>query len=228
MEKFDLQFKNFNYIYGVDEVGRGPLAGPVVSCCTQVKIEENFELIIEFLRELGVNDSKKLSSKKRIKILEKLQVDLDQLRNNTEYKLNILDTEIPFYISEVSPEKIDEINILQASLLSMKESVLGLKQYNKSILLIDGNKYINKENIKLDMQTVIKGDSKSVFIGLASVIAKEYRDLKMKKYSEFYPEYGLDSHSGYPTASHKEAISIFGVTPIHRKSFKGVKEFLNF
>ena len=116
------------------------------------------------------------------------------------------------------------MNILQASLSAMKQASLSLNANEQDQILIDGNKTFTIENCRID--AVIKGDSKSRVIALASIIAKVYRDKLMQKYGKKYPGYGLENHAGYPTKFHKEAIIQLGVTPIHRKTFKGVKEFI--
>ncbi len=212
------RLKSYPSIIGCDEVGRGPIAGPVNSCA--VKISDVHT--IEYLKELQVTDSKKLSTKKRLSILESLAVDLDTIEIMVPAKIKTQKFEFDFCVCEKSPEQIDQINILQASLESMKEASANLK-CKKSIILIDGNKTFETSN---KIEAVVKGDSKSVVIALASIIAKEYRDKKMAEYSVLYPGYGLERHAGYPTAAHKEAVKLLGISPIHRKSFKGVKEFV--
>jgi len=221
---FDLEYSQGQFIAGCDEVGRGPLAGPVVGCCVYASTNDNKSLLaaLTYLKELGVTDSKKLTEKKRIKILNELNVDLSLV--GQKVSLIVKNLQITYSIQEVSETLIDEINILNASLLAMKKSYLNCTDNNDGVLLIDGNKELKEMPEGLRMETIVKGDSKSIIIGLASVIAKEYRDNLMKKLGEKYPGYGLESHAGYPTVKHKEAISQLGVTPIHRKSFKGVKE----
>lgn len=210
--QFDLNyFKNYQYIIGCDEVGRGPLAGPVVGCA--VIIESG---VLPLLKNLGLTDSKKLSDKKRESIINELEIKFE-LNKKVEYK------NFSYCLWEHSPAEIDRINILQASLSCMSECANVLMQ-EKAITLIDGNKEF--KNFLYPQETIVKGDSKSLAIGLASIIAKVYRDKLMKKYGLQYPGYGLEKHAGYPTKMHKEAIQNLGVTPIHRKSFKGVKEFI--
>ncbi|MCB9060878.1 MAG: ribonuclease HII [Halobacteriovoraceae bacterium] len=228
-----LRPKNREYlqVLGVDEVGRGPLAGPVVG--TSVAIEGEWidiKSICLNLKNLNVTDSKKLTPKKRLEILGKLGIEVNELRANQRYEVEAFKKcKLSFSISEISNTIIDEINILQASLLSMKESIETVTQGQGTWLaLIDGNQRIVNLNNHYQQQCVVKGDSKVILIALASIIAKEYRDNLMSIYSEKYPGYGLEKHAGYPTPTHKEFIRLNGPTPIHRKSFKGVKEYSGF
>ena len=183
-------------IIGVDEVGRGPLAGPVISAA----IILNKEIIPE-----GINDSKKLSKKKRIIINE-------QLISHHSYAIGM-----------ATVEEIDKINILQASLLSMKRAILGLNIEPKSIL-VDGNKL---PDLEYKMYPIVKGDSKSVSIAAASIIAKVYRDKLMEDLSIQYPGYYWEKNSGYGTKQHLLALNNLGVTPIHRKTFAPIYNMLN-
>ena len=192
--KFDEAYES--PIIGVDEVGRGPLAGPVISAA----IILNKEIIPE-----GINDSKKLSKKKRIIINEQLI-----LHHN-------------YAIGVATVEEIDKINILQASLLSMKRAILGLKIVPKSIL-VDGNKL---PDLEYKMYPIIKGDSKSASIAAASIIAKVYRDKLMEDLSIQYPGYYWEKNSGYGTKQHLLALNNLGVTPIHRKTFAPIYNMLN-
>ncbi|MDD0852678.1 ribonuclease HII [Halobacteriovorax sp. GB3] len=224
MIEFDF-LKEHKFISGCDEVGRGPLAGPVVGCSVGVSTNVDLLELFDFLRGLGVTDSKKLTAKKRQKLLSDLS--LGDLVSEKLYEINILKKfSVRFYIREISESLIDEINILNASLLTMKESFERISTKETALLLIDGNKVPKDLDDYIDAKTIVKGDSKSVLIGLASVIAKEYRDDLMVKLGVKYPGYGLEKHAGYPTKMHKEAIAQFGITPIHRKSFKGVKEYV--
>ncbi len=184
----------YKIIAGVDEAGRGPLAGPVVSAA--VILPENFDI-------RGINDSKKLSEKKRAALFPKIQSQA-----------------IAFGIGIADHGEIDRINILQASLLSMKRAVddLGLIP---DYLLIDG-KFTIDSNI--DQRPVIKGDTLSLSIAAASILAKVTRDRIMTDLDLQYPEYEFKRHKGYPTKTHKQAILAHGPCPIHRKSFKGVKD----
>ena len=192
--KFDEAYES--PIIGVDEVGRGPLAGPVISAA----IILNKEIIPE-----GINDSKKLSKKKRIIINE-------QLILHHSYAIGV-----------ATVEEIDKINILQASLLAMKRAILGLKIVPKSIL-VDGNKL---PDLEYKMYPIIKGDSKSASIAAASIIAKVYRDKLMEDLSIQYPGYYWEKNSGYGTKQHLLALNNLGVTPIHRKTFAPIYNMLN-
>ena len=192
--KFDQVYKT--PIVGVDEVGRGPLAGPVISAA----IVLNKEKIPE-----GINDSKKLSKKKREVINEELI---------SQHK---------FAIGIASVEEIDKINILQASLLAMKRAVLNLNIKPQTIL-VDGNKL---PDLEYNMYPIIKGDSKSISIAAASIIAKVYRDKLMQDLSLQYPGYYWEKNSGYGTKQHLLALDNLGVTPIHRKSFAPIYNMLN-
>jgi len=204
-------------LIGIDEVGRGPIAGPVVACA--VFIDYTHEKFLTLLTEFGVTDSKKLSSPKRLKILSSLGIDLYTLKTEKIYKM----PSFSFMLTEESPEVIDEINILQASLKSMKRASDHLLN-EKSWLLIDGNKtFESKAEI---VEAVVGGDAKSLAIALASIIAKEFRDEKMKALAKIYPHYGFETHAGYPTKKHKEALKEWGITPIHRKSYAPVKGLL--
>lgn len=214
-------FSNYKTLIGCDEVGRGPIAGPVNGCAVSIEMEN--KKLLTILLEMGVTDSKKLTHKKRTLILEKLGIELNQIKMDHVYEIKFREYSFSFCISEHSPKVIDRINILQASLSCMKNACSVLVK-NKTKILIDGNKIFELENI--DTEAVVKGDSKSIVIGLASIIAKEYRDLLMTKLDKKYPGYGLARHAGYPTEFHREAVIKLGVTPIHRKTFKGVKEYL--
>lgn len=214
----DLSLLEKNYqLIGTDEVGRGPIAGPVVACA--VSIEPTSFETLKLLEKLGVTDSKKLTSKKRIAILETLGIDLLKLKTEKIYST----PSFSFILTSEDSETIDNINILKASLKCMKRASDALLKEN-SYLLIDGNKTFESKAQKIE--AVIKGDSKSLTIALASIIAKEFRDEKMRELSLIYPGYGLESHAGYPTAKHKLALEMLGVTPVHRKSYAPVKSIL--
>ena len=192
--KFDQVYET--PIIGVDEVGRGPLAGPVISAA----IILNKEMIPE-----GITDSKKLSKNKREFINEELI------------------SQHSFAIGIASVEEIDKINILQASLLAMKRAVLNLNIKPQTIL-VDGNKL---PDLEYNMYPIIKGDSKSISIAAASIIAKVYRDKLMQDLSLQYPGYYWEKNSGYGTKQHLLALNNLGVTPIHRKSFAPIYNMLN-
>lgn len=216
--------KRKSYLAGVDEVGRGPLAGPVVACTVLFEqIEKNqieFENFIELLSSFQVTDSKKLTEEKRKRIIENLSIEIIA---HQELIIQISENAyLKYFIQEISVDEIDELNILNASLKAMKLSFESIGAEN-GILLIDGNKKF-QTNRDVQLITVIKGDSKSLLIGLASIIAKEYRDQLMQSLDENYPYYGWKSNAGYGTKMHLDGIDKFGITKHHRKSFKGVKE----
>lgn len=183
-------------ICGVDEVGRGPLAGPVVAAAVILPAD---------YKNSKIQDSKKLSAAKR-----------DILDNE------IKEVALAWSIVSVGHKRIDEINILQASLLAMKIAVLKV---NPDFVRVDGNKLLD---IDIPQEAIIGGDDKFQEISAASIIAKVWRDKLMQILAKKYPGYGLEKHAGYPTASHRNAISIMGPSRVHRTSFKGVKEYLNF
>ena len=182
--------KGYTNIAGVDEVGRGPLAGPV--CAAAVILPKG--LIIE-----GVDDSKKLSEKKREKLYDE-----------------IIEKALSYSVVFVDPEKIDEINIRQATHLAMQKAVDGL-DIKPDFLLVDGNDKIPFSGVECDY--IIKGDLKFECIAAASIVAKVTRDRYMVEMDEKYPQYGFAKHKGYGTKLHMEAIREYGLTPLHRRSF---------
>ena len=184
-------------IAGVDEAGRGPLAGPVVSAAVMLP----FSFPVS-----GVTDSKKLTPKKRQALYHQIYEHADAIG-----------------IGIVDSGEIDRTNILKASLLSMVMAVENLSPLPEHVL-IDG---IFSLPLSLSQEAIPKGDALSISIGAASIIAKVTRDSLMERYHEDYPDFGFAIHKGYPTPFHKEAIRRYGCTPIHRKSFKGVKEWAN-
>ena len=182
-------------IVGVDEVGRGPLAGPVVCSAVVMPLEES-ELIV------GVDDSKKLSAKKREMLSEEIKKKA-----------------IAYTVVEVSEKIIDEINILEATKLGMKQAVEGLELPNGEaieVVLTDGNMRLD---IDFPQQSVVHGDALSYSIGSASIIAKVYRDAKMDEFAEIYPHYAFEKNKGYGTQAHIQGIREYGLCPIHRRSF---------
>ncbi|MGM9645960.1 MAG: ribonuclease HII [Eubacteriales bacterium] len=193
---FEEQFRNENVkiICGVDEAGRGPLAGPVVAAACILPVG----LIID-----GLNDSKKLSEKKR-----ELLFDV------------IVKEALDFSIASASVEEIEEINILNAAMLAMNRAISSLK-IKPDLALIDGN---TSRGFTLPTRTVVGGDAKCPSIAAASILAKVTRDHMCLDFDKDYPEYGFAKHKGYGTAAHIEAIKKYGVTPIHRPSFL---KFLN-
>ena len=187
--------RGFTAVAGVDEVGRGPLAGPVVCAAVIMPLEEE-------LRIQGINDSKKLSKKKR----EQLAGEI--MRVARAYK-----------IVEIDERTIDEINILQATRLGMKRAVEGL-EVPADMVLTDGNMTLD---IAAKQKSVVKGDALVYSIGAASILAKVYRDELMRKFAEEFPAYGFERNAGYGTAEHIRAIREVGICRIHRKTF--VKKF---
>jgi ribonuclease HII len=191
MKNFDNSFlsDNIKLIAGVDEAGRGPLAGPVVAASVIFSRDTFIE---------GVNDSKKISEKQREEVLPLI------MKNALAYSVSV-----------ISHGQIDKINILQASLLAMFTAVSRLK-VAPDLVLADGNK---KFNYRSPVIPVVKGDSKSFSIAAASIIAKVARDRVMKRLDAYYPEYLWVKNKGYPTKEHIAAVKLHGPTPLHRKTF---------
>lgn len=217
-------------IIATDEVGRGPLGGPVVIGAIRLWIEdpEALKALIKFLRTKGIKDSKKLTSEDRLKVLKKLGVGPNTFRQREVVILKGI--EISCVTWEMDHEIIDQENILAASLRGMREAseFLSKAKKNQTTVLIDGHMKLRWGNKVSPWNEIpiIKGDSKSLLIGLASIIAKEKRDAFMREMHELYPQYGFGKHYGYPTKEHRSAIVEFGPCAIHRKTFKGVKEHL--
>jgi len=180
-------------VAGVDEVGRGPLAGPVVTAAVILDPNKPIE---------GLNDSKKLSEKRR----EELEPLIKQRA-------------LAWSLGRAEAEEIDQINILQATLLAMKRAVEGL-DIDPTHALVDGNK---APDLACPVTTIIKGDQSEPAIAAASILAKVARDREMQVMDALYPGYGLAKHKGYPTKQHQQALLDLGVTPIHRRSFKPVR-----
>ena len=185
----EIKKEGYSVICGVDEAGRGPLAGPVVACAIIMPTDR----IIE-----EINDSKKLTEKKRGLLFDVIK-----------------ETAIDLSIGIADEKEIDEINILNATMLAMNNALSGLK-HSFDIALIDGN---CNRNIEFFNRTVVKGDALSYNIAAASIIAKETRDRYMREIASKYPEYGFDVHKGYGTKAHREALLKYGPCGIHRKSF---------
>lgn len=183
-------------IAGVDEVGRGPLAGPVIAAAVVLDASKPIE---------GLADSKKLSPKVRERLAERIRLDA-----------------LGFAIGRAEVEEIDDINILHASLLAMKRAIEGL-DLDLTLVRVDGNR---APDVRVAVETIIKGDASVAEISAASILAKVVRDREMVELDRIYPGYGFASHKGYPTRAHIEAIKRFGVLPIHRKSFRPVAENL--
>ena len=184
-----LYSKGYNFVCGVDEAGRGPLCGPVVAAAVILKKDDKIE---------GVNDSKKLSEKKREEVYEKI------MENAIAVGVGMSDVDV-----------IEEVNILNATKMAMKQAIDNLKQ-QPDYVLIDGNQMID---IKFDGQTVVHGDAKSESIAAASIIAKVTRDRMLIQWDKEYPEYGFAKHKGYGTKAHIQEIEKYGLTPLHRPSF---------
>lgn len=194
----ELSLQQDSLIAGVDEVGRGCLCGSVVAGVVVIRVQDIFQLV-----NLGVTDSKKLTAKKR----EKLVPQIKEI--------------VPAWqIWEIDSQTIDQINILQASLLAMRKAIENLA-VAPDLCLVDGNKLIPKLNYP--QITVVKGDLRSPIIGSASILAKVWRDQQMIDYHQQYPMYDLINNKGYGTRKHREAIDKYGVTPQHRLSFSPCK-----
>jgi ribonuclease HII len=184
-------------VCGIDEAGRGPLAGPVVAAA----------VILDPARPIpGLNDSKKLSEKKRLVLAEMIR-----------------ERAIAWAVAEASVEEIDRINILQASLLAMQRAVAGLAVRPISAL-VDGNRC---PKLDIPAEAIIQGDGKIASIAAASILAKTVRDAGMRVLHAQYPQYGFDRHMGYPTAAHFKALEEHGASPVHRRSFGPVAKQLS-
>jgi len=220
------------FIAGCDEVGRGPLAGPVVAACASLHISsydrKEIQKLFREWKKLGITDSKKLNSQKREEILKKLS----WIKESKSLKINQIYTYVysenitfKILIKEIHAEIIDEINILQASLKAMKEAMEGSCSLDLGgTVLIDGNRKFKNDYADIELETIVEGDSKSLLIGMASIIAKEYRDNLMREYDRLYPGYGWAENAGYATPRHRQAIELLGITPLHRKTFRLVRE----
>ena len=189
LQKYEREYAAYQYICGIDEVGRGPLAGPVVAGA--VILPKDCDI-------LYINDSKKLSEKKREELYD-----------------IIMEQAVAVGIGCSTPERIDEINILQATYEAMREAISKLEPV-PDLLLNDAVTIPQVENRQVP---IIKGDAKSISIGAASIVAKVTRDRLMVQYDEIYPEYGFASHKGYGAQAHVDALRRYGPCPIHRRSF---------
>ena len=188
--------QGFQYIAGVDEVGRGPLVGDVVTAA--VILDPNNPIA-------GLTDSKKLSEKKRLALFPEIQQKA-----------------LAWSVGRCSPQEIDELNILQATMVAMQRAVAGLS-VTPDFVVIDGNKV---PNLPMEAQAVVKGDLRVAEISAASIIAKVIRDHEMEELDKKHPEFGFAQHKGYPTKAHFAAIEEHGVIDEHRKSFGPVKRAL--
>ena len=186
---FENKYSDYNYICGIDEVGRGPLAGPVVAGA--VILPKNCDI-------LYINDSKKLTAAKREELFQ-----------------IIMEKAVSAKTALVSPQYIDEVNILQATYEAMRKAIAAL-DVQPDILLNDA---VNIPMVNIKQVPIIKGDAKSISIGAASIIAKVTRDAMMVEYDKIYPEYDFASNKGYGSAKHIEALKKYGPCPIHRRSF---------
>ncbi|MBU0548023.1 MAG: ribonuclease HII [Candidatus Omnitrophica bacterium] len=190
-----LKEKGYDLVIGVDEAGRGPLAGPVVAAAVLLK---------DFCFSNRIDDSKKLSPIKR-------RNAFFEIKNKSLYAIAV-----------VGHKQIDRINILQATILAMRRAIsrlameLGPSELKRVFILIDGNM---RFKLALPYQSIVKGDAKSLSIAASSILAKVYRDGLMEKYHKIYPDYGFDKHKGYPTAEHRMILRRIGPSAIHRKSF---------
>jgi ribonuclease HII len=194
LKVYEKQYASFGIVCGVDEAGRGPLAGPVVAGAVILPLDCTI---------LYINDSKKLSAKKREEL----------------YPV-IMEQAVAAGIGMATPQRIDEINILQATYEAMREAIHNLG-VQPDILLNDA---VTIPGISIRQIPIVKGDAKSISIGAASIIAKVTRDRLMEEYDSILPEYGFASNKGYGTKAHIEALKAYGPTPIHRKSF--IKNFV--
>lgn len=191
LKEYERKYESYGYICGIDEVGRGPLAGPVVAGA--VILPKDCDI-------LYINDSKKLSEKKREELYD-----------------IIMEKAVATGIGMVSPARIDEINILQATYEAMRQAIQNLA-VTPDILLNDA---VTIPEVKIPQVPIIKGDAKSISIGAASIIAKVTRDRLMVEYDKVMPEYGFASNKGYGSQVHIEALKKYGASPIHRQSFIG-------
>lgn len=189
MKQYENQYSDYQYICGIDEVGRGPFAGPVMACAVILPKDCNI---------LYINDSKQLSEKKREELYDE-----------------IIASAIAFGIGSVPPNQIDEMNILQATYEAMRKAI-GNLSVKPDLLLNDA---VTIPGVDIRQVPIIKGDAKSISIAAASIVAKVTRDRLMVAYDKIFPQYDFASNKGYGSANHIEAIKKFGLTPIHRRSF---------
>jgi ribonuclease HII len=192
-EQLGLDWNGQGLMAGVDEAGRGPLAGPVVAAAVMLNDAEPV---------LGLADSKVLTEKRRERLFDEIRAKA-----------------LCFCIAEASVEEIDRLNILQATMLAMRRAVEGLR-LKPSMVLVDGNRL---PILKIAAEAIVKGDAKVPAISAASILAKVTRDRQCLQMAEAYPDYGFAKHKGYPTAEHLAALQAHGVTPWHRRSFGPVR-----
>ncbi len=194
MKEYEYTYEACSYICGIDEAGRGPLAGPVVAAA--VVLPKDCQILF-------LNDSKKVSEKKRELLFEEIK-----------------EKAVSYGIGIVSPEQIDEINILQATYEAMRQAIGGLS-VQPDLLLNDA---VTIPGVDILQIPIVKGDAKSISIAAASILAKVTRDQMMLQYDELFPEYGFARHKGYGTAVHIQALKEYGPCPIHRRSF--IRKFI--
>jgi ribonuclease HII len=228
------------FFLGCDEVGRGPLAGPVSSsavCVTPLKNQDSaeyFEYLVSALEELqrlGVTDSKKLTAKKRDLILQNLSIEIkpkislekEIIVDSWDFSWKKLNWSIS--VCSLSHILIDQVNILNAAMKSMDIAIekVTTQKIGNGLGWVDGNRLPRKSTQHLELIAQVKGDANVLLVGLASIIAKQWRDVWMIRMDEIFPEYGLAKHAGYPTSQHLAAIREYGPCPIHRMTFNGAK-----
>ncbi|MBT9493124.1 MAG: ribonuclease HII [Paucibacter sp.] len=196
-EQLGLDWNGQGLMAGVDEAGRGPLAGPVVAAAVMLNDADPV---------LGLADSKVLTEKRRERLFDEIRAKA-----------------LCFCIAEASVEEIDSLNILQATMLAMRRAVEGLR-LKPAMVLVDGNRL---PVLRIAAEAIVKGDAKVAAISAASILAKVTRDRQCLKMAETYPEHGFAKHKGYPTAEHLAALRAYGVTPWHRRSFGPVRAILD-
>ena len=189
MKEYEKKYGEYSYICGIDEVGRGPLAGPVVAGAV---------ILPKDCQILYLNDSKQVSASRRDELFDEIQ-----------------EMAVASAVGIVSPQRIDEINILQATYEAMRQAIDGLG-ITPDMLLVDA---VTIPNVSIRQTGIIKGDAKSVSIAAASILAKVTRDRMMEEYDKLYPEYGFAKHKGYGSKQHTDAIHEYGPCPIHRRTF---------
>ena len=189
MMEFERKYSEYDYICGIDEVGRGPLAGPVVAAAVILPKDSYYQYL---------NDSKKVTEKRRNKLYDEITAEA-----------------VSYGIGLVSPDIIDDINILQATYVAMKKAIDALS-IRPQMILVDA---VHIPDIGIPQVGIVKGDAKSISIAAASIVAKVYRDRLMTEYDALYPKYKFAKNKGYGTKEHMQALHEIGMSPIHRKSF---------
>lgn len=189
MMEFERKYSEYDYICGIDEVGRGPLAGPVVAAAVILPKDSYYQYL---------NDSKKVTEKRRNKLYDEITAEA-----------------VSYGIGLVSPDIIDDINILQATYVAMKKAIDALS-IRPQMILVDA---VHIPDIGIPQVGIVKGDAKSISIAAASIVAKVYRDRLMTEYDALYPEYKFAQNKGYGTKEHMQALHEIGMSPIHRESF---------